>query len=148
MIEIGAFAIFLALILAVYSGLSIVFGLRIQRGEMIKSSENGIKATLFCLTVASLAMIYALITRDFQVAYVTQYTNRSLPLVYTLTAFYAGQEGSLLFWAWLLSLFAAIVIWQNRGKNRDILPYVSLVLISITFFFLILMAFVTNPFEK
>nr|NIM99412.1 heme lyase CcmF/NrfE family subunit [candidate division Zixibacteria bacterium] len=89
---------------------------------MIKSSENGIKATFFCLTMASLAMIYALITRDFQVAYVAQYTNRSLPLVYTLTAFYAGQEGSLLFWAWLLSLFAAIVIWQNRGKNRDILP--------------------------
>ncbi len=148
MIEIGTFAIFLALILAAYSGLSIIFGLRTQRGEMIKSSENGIKATFFCLTVASLVMIYALITRDFQVAYVTQYTNRSLPLVYTLTAFYAGQEGSLLFWAWLLSLFAAIVIWQNREKNRDILPYVSLVLLSITFFFLILMAFVTNPFEK
>ncbi len=148
MIEIGSFAIFLALIISAYSGLSIVFGLRMRRGEMIVSSENGIKATFFSLTVASLIMIYALLTRDFQVAYVAQYTNRSLPLLYTLTAFYAGQEGSLLFWAWLLSLFATIVVWQNQKKNRDILPYVSLVLISITFFFLILMAFVTSPFER
>jgi cytochrome c-type biogenesis protein CcmF len=68
-------------------------------------------------------------------------------LIYTLTAFYAGQKGSLLFWAWLLSLFGAIVLWQNREKNRDILPYVNLVLICITAFFISLMVFVTNPFE-
>jgi len=148
MVEIGSFAIVLALIVSAYSGLSIVFGLRTRRGEMIASSENGIKAIFFCLTLASLAMIYALVTRDFQVAYIAQYTNRSLPLIYTLTAFYAGQEGSLLFWAWLLSLFAAIVVWQNRGKNRDILPYVNLVLICIIFFFLFLMVFVTNPFKR
>ena len=148
MVEIGSFAIVLALIVSAYSGLSIVFGLRTRRGEMIASSENGIKAIFFCLTLASLAMIYALVTRDFQVAYIAQYTNRSLPLIYTLTAFYAGQEGSLLFWAWLLSLFAAIVVWQNRGKNRDILPYVNLVLICIIFFVLFLMVFVTNPFKR
>jgi cytochrome c-type biogenesis protein CcmF len=79
---------------------------------------------------------------------VAKYTNRSLPLAYTLTAFYAGQEGSLLFWAWLLALFATIVILQNREKNRDVLPYVSLTLICITFFFLILIVFVTSPFKK
>jgi cytochrome c-type biogenesis protein CcmF len=69
-------------------------------------------------------------------------------LAYTLTAFYAGQSGSLLFWAWLLSLFAAIVVWQNRRKNRHILPYVNLVLIAITLFFLLLLVFVTSPFER
>ncbi len=148
MVEIGSFAIVLALIVSAYSGVSIALGLRTRRGERIVSAENGIKATFFCLTVASVAMLYALVTRDFQVQYIAQYTNRSLPLIYTLTAFYAGQEGSLLFWAWLLSLFATIVVWQNREKNREILPYVSLVLICITFFFLFLMVFVTDPFKK
>jgi cytochrome c-type biogenesis protein CcmF len=148
MVEIGSFSLALALILSAYSGLSIVFGLKTSRGEMIASAENGIKATFFCLTIASAALIYALITRDFQVAYVARYTNKTLPLMYTLTAFYAGQEGSLLFWAWLLALFGTIVLWQNREKNRNILPHVNLILICITFFFLFLMVFVTDPFKK
>lgn len=148
MVEIGSFSIMLALVLSVYSGLANILGLRTRGREMIASSENGVKAIFLCLTLASSIMIYALVTRNFQVQYVAQYTNRSLSLIYTITAFYAGQEGSLLFWAWLLSLFASIVIWQNRRKNREVLPYVSLVLISITFFFLFLMVFVTNPFAK
>ncbi|MEE9610486.1 MAG: heme lyase CcmF/NrfE family subunit, partial [Desulfatiglandales bacterium] len=63
-------------------------------------------------------------------------------------AFYAGQAGSLLFWAWLLSLFAFIVIWQNRERNRDVLPHVNLILACLTFFFISLMVFVTNPFTR
>ena len=59
MTEIGSFSIVLALILSVYSGLSIVFGLRARRGEVIASSENGIKATFFCLTVAFFVCIGA-----------------------------------------------------------------------------------------
>jgi cytochrome c-type biogenesis protein CcmF len=148
MIEIGSFSITLALIVSVYSGLAIIFGLKTRRGEVIASAENGIKATFFCLCVASFAMIYALVTRDFHAAYVARYTNKTLPLVYTFTAFYAGQQGSLLLWAWLLSLFAAVVIWQNREKNRNVLPYVNLVLACITIFFLCLMVFVSSPFER
>lgn len=148
MTEIGHYSLLIALILSAYSGLISIFGVKGRRGEMIASSENGIKATFFCLTIASSAMIYALITRDFQVEYVARYTSRSLPLVYTLTAFYAGQEGSLLFWAWLLSLFSTIVIWQNREKNRDVLPHVNLILTCITFFFIFLIVFVTDPFKR
>lgn len=148
MTEIGSFSIVLAFIISAYSALSILFGLRSHRTEAIASGENGIKATLFLLTVASSALIYALVTRDFQIEYVARYTSRTLPLTYTLTAFYAGQEGSLLLWAWLLSLFATIVLFQNRQKNREILPYVDLVLICITFFFLFLMVFVTSPFKQ
>jgi len=148
MVEIGSFSIALALILSVYSILSIVFGLTAKRGDVLASSENGIKATFLCLTLASLVMIYALVTRDFQIEYVAEYTSRSLPLTYTLAAFYAGQEGSLLFWAWLLSLFAFIVIRQNRDKNRDVIPHVNLVLACITLFFIFLLVFVTDPFKQ
>ena len=86
-------------------------------------------------------------TRDFQVEYVAKYTNRSLSTVYTLAAFYAGQKGSLLFWGWFLSFYAAIVLFQNKRKNRELLPYVLAVMMIIIFFFSFLMVFVTNPFE-
>ncbi|MBW2000680.1 MAG: cytochrome c biogenesis protein CcsA [Deltaproteobacteria bacterium] len=88
-----------------------------------------------------------MITRDFQVEYVYSYTNRSLSLAYTITAFYAGQKGALLFWAWVLSIFTSMAILQNRNKNRELMPYVLWVLMSITFFFAYLLVFITNPFE-
>ncbi|MFQ6077720.1 MAG: heme lyase CcmF/NrfE family subunit [Thermodesulfobacteriota bacterium] len=148
MVEIGYLSLILALLFTAYSGLLSIIGVKGQREELVASSENGVIAVWGFLTVASVAMIYALISRDFQVEYVAQYTNRALPLAYTLAAFYAGQEGSLLLWAWLLSLFSSFVIWQNRVKNRDFLPHVMLVLMAITFFFLLLLVFVTNPFER
>lgn len=147
MIEIGQFSLIFALIFAVYSGLSSILGVKGQRKEVVSSAGNGVIAVWGFLTVSSVAMIYALVSRDFHVAYVARYTNRALPLVYTLTAFYAGQEGSLLLWAWLLSLFSSIVIWQTKGKNRDLLPHVTLVLMAITSFFLLLLVFVTDPFR-
>ena len=59
MVEIGSFSIVLALILSVYSGLTSIFWIKGPRGDLIASSENGIKATFFCLTVAFFVCIGA-----------------------------------------------------------------------------------------
>jgi cytochrome c-type biogenesis protein CcmF len=145
--EIGFYSIFIALLLAGYSSLTAIVGVKSRRGELIASSENAAMAVFAFITLASAAMFYALLTRDFQVEYVWNYSNRSLSWFYTLTAFYAGQKGSLLLWAWLLSIFSVIVVFQNRKKNRELMPYVLGILMSITFFFTVLMVFSTNPFE-
>ncbi|MFA4910096.1 MAG: heme lyase CcmF/NrfE family subunit [Desulfobacteria bacterium] len=147
MAEIGFYSLLIAFLLAGYSALTSIFGVRCLKEKTFAGSKNAAIAVFGFLTLASMSMIYALVTRDFQVEYVARYTNRSLPMIYTLTAFYAGQEGSLLFWAWLLSIFAAIVIFQNRKKNLELLPYVLSVLMTITFFFILLMVFVTGPFK-
>ncbi len=147
MIDIGFYSIAIALFLAFYSVLSAVLGIRSQRREMLASAEHAAYSVCGFLTLASVAMIVALVTRNFQIEYVARYTNKSLPMIYTLTAFYAGQKGSLLFWGWILSIFTAIVIFQNRKKNRDLLPYVLIVLMTVTSFFVLLMVFITNPFE-
>jgi cytochrome c-type biogenesis protein CcmF len=144
---IGYYSIFIALLLACYSCLTAIVGVKGRRGELIASSENAAMAVFAFITLASAAMIYALLTRDFQVEYVWNYSNRSLSWFYTLTAFYAGQKGSLLLWAWLLSIFSMIVVFQNRKKNRELMPYVLGILMAITFFFTVLMVFSTNPFE-
>ncbi len=147
MIQIGFYSIFIAMFLSIYSGLAAVLGIRGRSAGMIASADNAAYAVFGFLTLASVAMVYALITRDFQIAYVSSYTNRSLPMLYTLSAFYAGQKGSLLFWGWILSMFSAIALFQNRKKNRQLMPYVLAVLMTITFFFTFLMVFVTHPFE-
>ncbi len=147
MSEIGFYSLLIALFISAYATLTSLFGSRGGREEVIASSENAAVTVFGFLTLAAVALIYGLVTRDFQIEYVWRYTSRSLPMTYTVAAFYAGQEGSLLFWGWVLSMFTAIVVLQNRQKNRELLPYVLAVLMTATFFFIFLMVFVTNPFK-
>ena len=70
-----------------------------------------------------------------------------MPTLYKFTAWWGGQEGSLLLWAWLLSTYAAIVVFQNRRKFRDMMPYVIGVLMATEAFFLFLITFVASPFK-
>ena len=98
MADIGYYSVLISLFLSAYCGLMSIIGIKSRRSDMIASAENAAVAVFVFLTLAAAAMIYALVTRDFQIEYVARYTSRSLPLVYTLAAFYAGQEGSLLFW--------------------------------------------------
>ncbi|MCP4403934.1 MAG: hypothetical protein GY801_42340 [bacterium] len=90
MTTIGYFSIVFALILTVYAGFAIMFGLKTRKGEVLKSAEHGIIAAFFCLSTASAVLLYALVTKNFQIEYVARYTDKALPFFYTVTAFYAG----------------------------------------------------------
>ena len=70
-----------------------------------------------------------------------------MPLVYKFAAWWGGQEGSLLLWAWLLSLYSAIVVFTNRRKFRDMMPWTVAILMFVQCFFLLLIAFVVSPFD-
>jgi len=147
MADIGYYSILISLFLSAFCGLALILGIKSRRAEVIASAENAALAVLVFLTLSAAAMVYALVTRNFQIEYVARYTSRSLSLLYTLTAFYAGQEGSLLFWSWVLAIFTAAVIFQNKNKNRELMPHVLLVLTTVIFFFTFVMAAVTNPFK-
>ena len=148
MTEIGNYSLLIAFFISAYSALVSFIGARADRGDMLDSSKKAALAVLGLLTISSAALIYALVNRDFSLAYVTKYTSDTLPMMYTVAAFYAGQAGSLLLWGWLLAAFSVVVIFQNRRQNRVLLPYVLSVMMTLTFFFIMLMVFVTNPFEK
>ena len=142
MAEIGSFSLLLAFAVAIFSALFAVVGDKTGRKELVASSQNGVFALFALLTIASASLIYLLLTRDFSIKYVASNTSRDLPTIYTITAFWAGQSGSLLLWAWLLSIFSAVVIWQNRKRNRVLMPYVTATLMSIAVFFTLLLVFV------
>ncbi|MDH5804012.1 MAG: heme lyase CcmF/NrfE family subunit [Gemmatimonadota bacterium] len=118
------------------------------RADLAKSASRSVIAQLAVLTIAAIALSVALVNRDFNVQYVYSYTSRDLPLVYTLAAFYGGQAGSLLFWAFVLSIFAAAAQWLTPPRYDRLMPYVSATTSAVVFFFVVAMLFSANPFDR
>lgn len=147
MVLLGNFALLLALIAAGYAVVVGAAGARGGREETVRSAEGGMKAAALALSVAALALVVLLLRKDFRVEYVAQYTSRDLSTFYTIGAFWAGQAGSLLLWAWSLSLVGVVVIVANRARNRDLMPWVTVTLGVVLAFFTALVAFYANPFR-
>src|SRR5215469_17798339 len=145
--NIGALSILLAFCLAVYAVVGSVIG-RLKRNPfLVVSSERAVYSVWALLTIASALLIYSLLTGDFRMGYVTAHTDQTMPAIYKFTAWWGGQEGSLLLWAWLLATYSSVVMWQNRRKFREMMPYVTAVLMTVETFFLILISFVESPFK-
>lgn len=144
--NVGALAILLAFCLSIYSALSSLAGRWRQNPFLIESGRRAVYAIWVLVTTASAILVHALMTSDFRLAYVAQNSSRAMPGVYKFAAWWGGQGGSLLLWSWLLSTYAAVVVWQTRKRHRDIMPYVVAVLMATQCFFLILNAFVAPPF--
>jgi cytochrome c-type biogenesis protein CcmF len=71
-----------------------------------------------------------------------------MPLSLVAAAFYGGQAGSLLYWGWTLSLFSAIVAYQQRRTDPALMAYVHMTLMAVMAFFGLILGFVASPFEK
>ncbi|HDM36449.1 MAG TPA: heme lyase CcmF/NrfE family subunit, partial [Candidatus Syntrophoarchaeum butanivorans] len=103
---------------ALLTGIASVFlnvaGAELKRRNLIKWGRILTHFTFVFITLASLRLFYLLITHDFQNVYVASYTSRDLPLFYRISAFWAGQEGSLLLWVWLISILSSVVILGEK----------------------------------
>lgn len=148
MMEVGPLAISVALALSIYAiGMSLA-GVWLGKRDCIASAEHAALAVWGMVLIASAALLLALVTHDLGIEYVASYTSTTLPLQYTVAAFWGGQQGSLLFWALILTSCTAVVVLQNRDKHRELMPYVTAVLMTTTAFFLFMLAFVTPPFAR
>src|SRR5215210_4619910 len=145
--NLGALALLLAFCFSVYSILASIVGKWKSKPFLIVSAERGIYSIFLLLTAAAGLLVYALIWGDFRLAYVASHSNRSMPLAYKFASWWGGQAGSLLLWAWILSAYAAVVVFQNRRKFRDMMPYAVATLAAVECFFILLVAFVVSPFD-
>src|ERR671932_615013 len=146
---LGQITIVGACALAAYAALSSVIGVRLRVRELVASGQNAAYGVTALITAASLTLIAALATHDFSLRYVWDHSSRAMPQDLVLADFYSGQQGSLLYWAWTLSIFSAIVLWQQRkpGPHRVFMPYVVAVLMTVEAFMCLLLGFVATPFE-
>jgi cytochrome c-type biogenesis protein CcmF len=145
--NLGSLAILLAFCAAIYATVASVLGRLKRKPFLIVSGERAVYAIWVLITIASGILVYAIMTGDFRFAYVAEHSNKSMPLLYKFTAWWGGQEGSLLLWSWLLSTYAAVVTFTNRRRHRDFMPYTIAVLTTVQTFFLLLNNFIANPFQ-
>jgi cytochrome c-type biogenesis protein CcmF len=145
--NLGVLAILIALCLSVYSVLGSVVGAWRRKPFLLLSAERAVYSIWALVTVASGLLVYALMAGDFRLAYVCAHTNRAMPALYKFSAWWGGQDGSLLLWSWLLACYSAVVVFTNRRRHRRIMPYVVATLMATQCFFLVLNTFVASPFQ-
>jgi cytochrome c-type biogenesis protein CcmF len=145
--NLGSLAILLALCVALYAVVASVVGRVKRKPFLIVSGGRAVYCVWLLITMASGILVYALLTGNFSFSYVAEHSNKTMPVLYKFAAWWGGQEGSLLFWSWLLSGYSAVVVFTNRRRFRDMMPWVVGVLATVQTFFLILNNFIANPFR-
>jgi cytochrome c-type biogenesis protein CcmF len=144
--EFGTGVLYAVLVTAAYT---FAVALAAGRGQprLLQSARYGAYATAALTLFAVALLAYAFITHDFRIRYVARYSDRSMPTGYLFTALWGGQDGSLLWWTFLLAGYTAACVAWLRGRYRHLQPYVIATLMAIFGFFGVLMLFAANPFE-
>jgi cytochrome c-type biogenesis protein CcmF len=143
----GSFVLLLAFVCAVYAFIGGIFAIRTRHPLLIKSTRQAGIATCVLIFLGTLTLEYLFFTDDFSVAYVVAHSNRDLSAFYKVAALWSGQEGSLLFWSFLLAVYVFSALMTYRNKNGELMPYVGVVLAGVQIFFLTLNNFVASPFK-
>jgi cytochrome c-type biogenesis protein CcmF len=152
---LGSYALLLALILAAYSLVAGSVGLYLLHRDgadsppgrkLTETARRAGIATFYAVTTAAIALVYSAFTNDFRVAYILHHSNRALPTPYKFAALWSGQEGSLLFWAWLLATYGLVLRLRHKVDTR-LVAHASAILAGIQLFFLLLLNFAAHPFS-
>jgi len=145
---LGSFCLLFALALAAYCFVVGVIA-AVRRDavgyRLAETARRAGMASFAAVLVAAGALVYAALTDDFSVAYILHHSNRALPGPYKFAVLWSGQEGSVLFWALLLSAYGFVLRLRHKVDQR-LVAMASMVLAGIQVFFLILANFAANPF--
>ncbi len=146
--QVGSVGLIAALAFAIYGVVAGAVAGKLRSPRMLKSAQRAVLGFFVMITVAVASLEYLILTNDFHSAYVASHSSIALPLMYKIPVLWAGQEGSLLFWTWLLSIYAGIAVWMNRRKNRQLMPYVISICMGVGTFFSLITFWVANPFTQ
>src|SRR5258708_7267765 len=145
MADFGTLSLMLALVAAAWATLASYNGWRTASGALILSGERALVAAFGLVVLAAGALEFLIHTDRFDIEYVASYSNRALPAMYKVSALWAGQAGSILFWVLILCAYSTLVVWQNRRRNRPLMPIVVTTLGAVATFFLVILNFMPPP---
>jgi len=150
--DLGTIALILALGFSVLAMIVAVIGAvhRVPTSSqaLLQSAKRSVLVVAFFLLLASYALVESFLTHDFGMKYVSDHSSLSMAWYYTTSAFYSGQEGSLLYWGLMLGVFSAIFILTSRRVSAVLIPYVIVTLMAIETFLLLVLTSVSNPFVR
>jgi cytochrome c-type biogenesis protein CcmF len=144
---LGFACLLVSLAVCLYGIGASLYGVRSGRVEFSESGRRSVYALAGILTVAFAVLEVAFLTNDFSFNTVADTSSRTTPTFYRAAAVWSSQEGSLLLWAWLLSLWSSLALFLTRTRMRDIAAYATAVLLGFGGFFISLMVFYANPFS-
>jgi cytochrome c-type biogenesis protein CcmF len=144
--DLGRAALVTSLGLLMYALVAGSFAAWKGRRRLAESAQNALVASFAATLVAAVVLFTALARHDFSFQYVADHTSRELPFGYTLTAFWGGQEGSLLLWLLVLCAYSGAAVLTGRRAGRDVLAWVVPVLALVGTFFAFMLVFVSSPF--
>jgi cytochrome c-type biogenesis protein CcmF len=145
MADLGRAALLLSFGLVAYALVGGSLAAWKRRRRLALSAQNALVASFLTTLVAAIVLLIALGRRDLSFVYVAQHTSHSLPLGYALSAFWGGQEGSLLLWLLVLTGYASLAVLLNR-RSRELIAWTVPVLGGIAVFFALMLCFVSSPF--
>jgi cytochrome c-type biogenesis protein CcmF len=144
--EFGSFVLLGVLLAAAYTFAVSLVAAR-GRPRWLEAARLGAYGTSALVLLAVALLAYAFVTHDFRIRYVAQHSDRSMSLGYLVASLWGGQDGSILWWLFLLSGYVAACVRWLKGRYRQLQPYVIATLMVIMSFFVVLMLFAANPFE-
>ena len=144
--ELGRVALLVTFALSIYALTAGVAAARLGRRRLALSARNALVAAFGSTLVAAVVLLTALLRHDFSFVYVAHTTSRALPTAYTISAFWGGQEGSLLLWLLVLTGFGALAVRLNRLWAADLIVWVVPVVAGVAVFFSFLLVVVASPF--
>jgi cytochrome c-type biogenesis protein CcmF len=148
MANFGNFCLLFALCLSGYALFASLIGASQRQHRVVRSAEHAVYASAGSITLALFSLLYLLFANDFATSHVANSSSRNLPFMYKISAIWGAHDGSMLLWVFFTSLFCAVVVYQNRSRFRDMMPYVIAVLMFDLCFFLALNLFLSNPFTQ
>lgn len=146
--DIGLIALVIAFCLSIYASLMAINGEWSKRVRWVASARNATVAVFALLTISVLTVVYSLYVMDFSQAYVADVSSIAMSPFLRITALWGGQQGSVLFWAWMMAGFIALVVLRKWESNAALMPYIIFVAMLTTTFFVGVVVFITNPFTK
>jgi cytochrome c-type biogenesis protein CcmF len=148
LVNFGLGSLVLSFLVAVYGAAAAVIGEVKKKSHWVESARNAMLLTFPLLTISISMLIVLLLNNEFEVAYVASVTSSSMPAYLKITALWGNQPGSLLFWSWLMSIFASVITLRDWSRDREFLPWVIVVaLVTLAVFLLLVIGF-ENPFDR
>ena len=143
--QIGSYCLLLAFALSVYTFAAGIIAVYRRDERLAETARRAGVAIFMAVTAASLALVFSAFRDDFSLAYILHHSNRDLPVQYKFAALWSGQEGSLLFWCWLLSTYGLVLRLRHKVDTR-LVAHASIIIAAVQVFFLMLVNFAAHPF--
>jgi cytochrome c-type biogenesis protein CcmF len=140
-------ALLVSLAVVTFGAVLAPVAVRSGRREWLPLVYTAVYTNFLLVSLATVLMIIALVTHDFSVSYVAAVGSRSTPLLFTIISLWGALEGSILFWAWVLALYAAAVVWYHSRRPGDLVPYATMTILIVAAFFAVLLVGPADPFR-